>query len=236
MKKMIIPMICIIYIMILSTACKGSPKPGKVTLKTYADSLSYALGFIYGLDFANTPFEFDYNLIFKGLVNAQDISLDVLSEDQIMDLISRFQNHLSESLEREQAELLLLNRQEGEDYLLEYARNPEVKITDSGLHYRVIASGSGKQVKDNSDVIVQFTGKFISGEIFSTSLDIPESMTINVEEVIPGWSEGLKLMKEGDIYEFVLPDHLAYGEEGVDIIEPGMYLIFETELIEVVEN
>ena len=234
MKKSFISIVCILYIILLFTACKGTPKPGKVTLKTYADSLSYALGFIYGLDFANTLYEFDYNLIFKGLVNAQDVNLEILTEDQIMDLISRFQDYLSDNIEKEQAVLLVQNRQAGNDFLLEYSRNPEVKSTDSGLHYRVITAGSGKEVKENSDVKVQFTGKLLSGEIYSTSHDLPEPITINVEEVIPGWSEGLKLMREGDIYEFIIPDHLAYGEDGLEFIEPGMFLIFETEVIEVV--
>jgi len=233
MKIKIILTLCIIALAMVLITCDNSPKPGNVKLKNYTDSLSYALGFIYGLDFNQAPFEFNYKMIFKGLINAQDMDLEVLSEDEIMALISRFQNDLSENFEKEQEANLLQNLADGDKFISDYAKNPDVKKTDSGLHYRIISSGKGRHARECTEVQVHFTGKFITGEVFSTSLSNNEPLSINLDGIIPGWSEGIRLMREGDIYEFVLPSHLAYGEDGIDIIEPGMYLIFETDLIKV---
>ena len=234
MRKAFAPLLAILLVAISFAASCNTPKPGMVKMKDYTDSLSYALGFIYGLDFANTDVKFNYEMIYKGLINAQNLDLEVLTEDEMMSIISRFQNDLSESFDRAAEENKQRNEVEGLEYLKNYATQSDANSTESGLHYRVVRSGSGKAVKQNSYVKVYYTGKFLSGEVFTATPREEEPITINVEEVLPGWEEGLKMMREGDIYELVLSPDLAYGDEGMEMIEPGMYLIFEIELVEVI--
>lgn len=233
MKKSLLILTSVVVLTLSLTACKPSTKPGKVSLKTNSDSLSYALGYIYGLDIAAVPYDFNLEMLFKGLVNAQDKSLEILSEEQIMGLLDRFQSEISGRKLQEQEQTRIKNQTEGQKFMEQNAQKEGVKTTESGLQYRVIKAGTGRQVQDNDTVTAHYTGKFLNGETFDSSHNYGEPMSFNIDMVIPGWSEGLKLMREGDILELIIPDHLGYGEQGYEIIEPGAYLIFEIELISI---
>jgi FKBP-type peptidyl-prolyl cis-trans isomerase FklB len=213
-----------------------SVKPGNVKFKTYADSLSYALGFVYGLDFSDVPFKFNNKMILKGLVNAQNNRHEYMTEEQMLDLMDRFQENVSETVQKEQNQIRIRNQVAGKAFMTENAQDPEVKTTASGLQYKAIKRGTGRQVKANSTVTAHYSGKFLDGEVFDSSYNRGEPLTFEVDMVIEGWSEGLQLMREGDVFEFVIPDSLAYGAKGYDIIGPGAYLIFEVELIGVKES
>ena len=232
MRKSIIYLLSVLCALLI-VSCGLSTKPGRVNLRNYADSLSYALGFLYGLDIAEAPFDFNHRMIYKGMVNAQNIDLEILTEEQITSLLDRFQGVL-ESRRNENREILLLrNQADGQRYMEENAKREGVRTTESGLQYRVIRSGGGRQVRANSDVTVHYTGSFLSGEIFDSSFSRSAPLSFNVDHVIAGWSEGLQLMRVGDVFEFVIPDSLAYGTRGFDIIEPGAYLVFEVEVISI---
>ena len=234
MKKSLF-MISVITITLVMMACSPSTTPGKVKLKTYADSLSYALGHVYGSDIADTEFDFNLSLIFKGLVNAKDRSLVILTDEQISELFERFQGEMM-ALNTEATEpIRIQNQTEGKAYMAMNAADPNVKTHESGIQYKVLKSGSGRRlVRDGDTVTARYTGRFLDGTVFdSTDARGDEPMTFDISLVIEGWNEGLKLMRAGDIFEFVIPDYLAYGEMGYGIIEPGAYLIFEVELISI---
>ena len=234
MNKKNMMLIIAICLAICFAACNKEPKPGKVSLKSFPDSLSYALGYLYGLDFSDAPFEFNYQMIYRGLINSRDPNLEILTEDQIMHLIDRFQQYLTESYQQDVEFMLLKNRFEGQEFMHEFAEMfPDAVVSDNGFYYRVINSGSGRQAGANSTVTVHYTGRLISGEIFDSSHRREEPVTIGVFEAFRGWELGLQLMREGDIFEFVFPDSLAFGEEGIDLIEPGAYVRYEIELIRV---
>lgn len=108
------------------------------------------------------------------------------------------------------------------------------KKTDSGLQYVVEKEGTGKSPKDTSKVTVHYTGYFIDGKIFDSSVQRGEPATFPLNQVIKGWTEGLQLMKEGSKYTFFIPYTLAYGEQGYPgAIPPKSDLIFEVELLKV---
>jgi FKBP-type peptidyl-prolyl cis-trans isomerase FklB len=202
-------------------------------LGSYADSLSFALGFIYGMDIAEVPFEFNYRMVFQGITNARYRNMGVLSEDEIIDLIGRFHNVLAGISEREDELALIRNQRAGHRFMEENAQRADVTTTASGLQYRVIRAGDGRRVRFDSNVTVHYTGRFIDGELFDSSHNRGEPASFNVDDVIAGWSEGLQLMRAGDVFEFVIPDSLAYGRRGFDIIEPGAHLVFEVEVISI---
>lgn len=107
--------------------------------------------------------------------------------------------------------------------------------TASGLKYKVLKEGTGKQPKATDNVTVHYEGKLLDGTIFDSSYQRGEPTTFPLNRVIPGWTEGVQLMKEGAVYEFYIPYQLAYGEMGTPggPIGPKADLIFKVELIKV---
>lgn len=125
----------------------------------------------------------------------------------------------------------------GEQFLAENKTKAGVKTTASGLQYLVIKEGTGKQPSATSNVEVHYHGTTPEGVVFDSSVDRGESISFFLNQVIPGWTEGVQLMKEGAKYKFFIPQELAYGanapQGGQGPIKPFMPLVFEVELIKV---
>lgn len=128
------------------------------------------------------------------------------------------------------------NKADSDAYIAKNAKVEGVKTTDSGLQYEVLTEGKGKQPTATDSIKVHYTGTLIDGTKFDSSYDRGEPATFGVSGVIPGFGEGLQLMKEGGKYRFTIPSGLAYGEQGPPSIGPNQALIFEVQLIEVVSQ
>lgn len=113
------------------------------------------------------------------------------------------------------------------------AKQKGVKTTDSGLQYRILSKGEGPMANDTSMVEVHYEGKLIDGTIFDSSYKRNQTATFGCNQVIKGWTEALKMMPEGSIWELYIPYDLAYGERGNQNIPPYSTLIFKVELIKV---
>ncbi|MCD8296979.1 MAG: FKBP-type peptidyl-prolyl cis-trans isomerase [Prevotella sp.] len=126
-------------------------------------------------------------------------------------------------------------RKTEELFLKENAEKKGIKVTSSGLQYRVIKKGKGDKAKANDKVTVKYVGRTIDGKVFDDSDRYsPEGIEVNIDQTIKGWSEGLQLMNKGAIYELYIPYNLAYGESGdVNNIPPYATLIYEIELLEI---
>ncbi|MBA3707699.1 MAG: FKBP-type peptidyl-prolyl cis-trans isomerase [Planctomycetes bacterium] len=112
---------------------------------------------------------------------------------------------------------------------------PGVTTLPSGLQYRVLKAGAGKQPKRSDSVSVHYRGKLIDGTVFDSSFERGQPATFPVTGVIAGWVEALQLMKEGASWELTIPSELAYGARGAGgVIPPHATLIFEVELLKVV--
>lgn len=108
------------------------------------------------------------------------------------------------------------------------------QTTASGLRYIVEQEGSGASPKATSNVTVHYTGWLLNGQKFDSSVDRGQPATFNLNQVIPGWTEGLQLMKEGGKSKLIIPYQLGYGEQGYPgVIPPKAWLIFDVELIKV---
>ena len=130
----------------------------------------------------------------------------------------------------EQGQKAAQNQQEGERFLAENAKKPDVITTASGLQYKVVQEGTGASPTAEDTVLVNYAGTFISGETF----DDGENISFPLNSVIAGWTEGLQLMKEGARYTFYIPSDLAYGDVGAgNIVPPKATLIFDVELLKV---
>jgi len=120
------------------------------------------------------------------------------------------------------------------DYLQANRKKSGVMVTQSGLQYRVLRKGSGRKPGAKDAVEVHYKGSLITGKVFDSSYARGQSISFPLNRVIAGWTEGLKLMKEGAKYELVIPSNLGYGTLGAgNSIPANATLIFVVELLKV---
>jgi FKBP-type peptidyl-prolyl cis-trans isomerase FklB len=140
------------------------------------------------------------------------------------------QQYMQQAMENKSAK----SKEEGKAFLEKNKSEEGVKVTATGLQYKVISSGTGKAPAETDNVTVKYTGKLIDGTVFDTSESRAEPTSFVVNQVIPGWTEALQLMHEGDKWVLFIPSELAYGEQGAGgQIPPHATLIFEVELVKV---
>jgi FKBP-type peptidyl-prolyl cis-trans isomerase len=121
---------------------------------------------------------------------------------------------------------------EGLAFLENAAAEPGAIKTASGLVYRELVPGAGPQPGPTAKVRVHYTGSFIDGEVFDSSVQKGQPAEMSLQQVFPGWSEGVQLMKVGGKAKLVIPPEQAYGDRGIpQRIPPGATLIFEVELL-----
>lgn len=126
------------------------------------------------------------------------------------------------------------NREAGEAFLDNNSEKNGVTVTASGLQYLVLVEGKGAKPQPTDSVTVHYKGTLINGTVFDSSYDRGEPATFPLEDVIPGWTEGLQLMNVGSKYRLFIAPELAYGERGAGLmIGPNAALIFDVELLEI---
>lgn len=131
-------------------------------------------------------------------------------------------------------ELFKVEVDEGKEFLKQNLEKNGIKVTDSGLQYKVLLEGTGKSPGASDRVTVHYEGTLIDGTKFDSSYDRGEPIDFGLNQVIRGWTEGLQLMKEGAKYKLFIPSDLAYGPQGSPgAIPPNAALIFTVELIRV---
>jgi peptidylprolyl isomerase len=124
------------------------------------------------------------------------------------------------------------NIQLGQTFLDENSKTEGVQTTASGLQYKVLEAGAGTiHPKASDNVKVHYHGTLLDGTVFDSSVDRNEPISFGLGQVIPGWTEGLQLMVEGEKTRLFIPSRLAYGNRSTGAIKPGSTLIFDVELI-----
>jgi len=227
-------LLLIAFVGLFAAACSqsGGGLTGKSKIKSQQDSASYALGanVANSLNSRSGVEELNYSAFINGMKDAfegEELKIEKASQNQII------QNYLTSLREKRNQE----NLEKGEAFLKDNKKKASVESTESGLQYKIIEEGEGESPDQYDTVKVHYTGTNIDNEVFDSSKD-RDPVEFPVNRVIPGWTEGLQLMKEGAKYKFFIPAELAYGERaprGSDI-EPNQALIFEVELLEVREG
>jgi len=128
-----------------------------------------------------------------------------------------------------------MGKKEQQQFLVDNAKQDGVHVTDSGLQYKVLRDADGSKPADgNAEVEVHYKGTLIDGTQFDSSYDRGEATTFFLNQVVPGWTEGIQLMSEGSQFVFYIPPELGYGERGYPgVIPPHATLIFEVELLKI---
>ena len=201
----------------------------KPDFKDPKQKFSYAVGSDIASNLKKQGIEIDAKALAAGLADTI-AGKSALSREEMMETISAFQKELMAKMEAKQKNA----EKDGKAFLEANGKKEGVKTTASGLQYKVIKSGKGKSPKASDKVKVHYHGTLIDGTVFDSSVERNDPITFPVNGVIPGWVEGLQLMKEGDKFQFVIPSNLAYGEQGAGgKIGPNSTLIFDVELISV---
>lgn len=192
------------------------------------DKLSYAWGMALGQQLRAMGVE---NLNKDDFKRAIDAAFDGKETEMPPEEANKLiQEYLQELTERKTSEI----KSVGEKFLAENLKKDNVKSTESGLQYIVEKEGTGASPSATDEVTVHYTGRLLDGTVFDSSVSRGEPATFPLNRVIPGWTEGLQLMKEGGKNVFFIPSDLAYGAQGVpNAIPPHSTLIFEVELIKV---
>lgn len=192
------------------------------------DKLSYAWGLAMGQQLKGMGVkEIDSESFKDGVKVAFDGGEPAMPVEEAQKMINDYLTELQEKAVK-------AAREAGEKFLAENKGKEGVKVTPSGLQYLVEKEGTGAQPSAEDEVTVHYTGRLLDGTVFDSSVNRGEPATFPLNRVIPGWTEGVQLMKEGAKYVFFIPSDLAYGPQGVpNAIPPHSTLIFEVELIKV---
>ena len=201
------------------------------------DKLSYALGMSMGHNFKGTGIKTLNSADFAaGVASVYDGVKPEMTFDEAKRIVNEYFAKLEAEMQAEAAKQGEVNRKNGEAFLSENAKREGIKVTESGLQYEVLESGKGDSPKASDNVEVHYTGKLIDGTVFDSSVERGVPASFGVTQVIPGWVEALQLMHEGDKWRLYIPSDLAYGPNGAGgVIGPNMTLIFDVELLRVIQ-
>ena len=199
------------------------------------DKVSYALGLGIGQQLAQMGAS-DLNIddfadAIKDVINGNVLKVPHKDAQTIVQEYFRQQEERINAIRAEQGKAA---KAEGEKFLVENGKKEGVVTLKSGLQYEVLREGNGKKPKATDQVKCHYEGTLINGQVFDSSYKRNEPAVFPLNQVIPGWTEGLQLMQEGAKYRFYIPYILAYGESGAGgSIPPFATLIFDVELLEV---
>lgn len=194
----------------------------------FNDSASYAIGRDIARQWDGQ--RLGINPIMAGLAMMEGANgQSRLTDETAMPLLQRFQQEYELRSNPSAKE----NIDKGAKYMQEISRNKSVYTTKSGLKYKMLREGNGKRPKATDKVKVHYTGTLIDGKKFDSSVDRGTPITFPLNQVIPGWTEGLQLMDEGSKYMLYVPYNLGYGTRDMGDIPAGSTLIFEVELLEI---
>lgn len=205
-------------------------------LETLQQKASYS----YGIDVASRlkqqGIELDVSALNRGIADAYNGAELALDDDARLQAKTAFQAELRDAMIQKQSEVAEKNLAAGKAFLEENAKKPGVITTESGLQYKVITSGDGKQPKETDTVTTHYKGTLIDGREFDSSYKRDKPASFPVKGVIKGWTEALQLMHVGDKWQLFIPSELAYGaSKRSELIEANSTLIFEIELLDVKE-
>lgn len=207
---------------------KTAPKVNPV-LKNYNDSISYVLGEMSAFNIIQQGFgdvKINTTAFSRAITDIMNKKQTLITDIAANTLLNQYMMKLQESKAKSRID-------SGKVFLAENAKRKEVKTTASGLQYEVITEGTGIKPTTLDTFVANYRGTLINGTEFDASANRGVPLTMALNQVIPGWTEGLKLMSVGSKYKLYIPYTLGYGIYDNGAIPGGSTLIFELELIDV---
>lgn len=220
----------------LAACSKGGESGSAATSdpQTDAQKFGYAIGVDIGRSLAPVKGQVDVASLVQGLEETIAGKEPRIADEEREKIKADISRKLQEQQQEERTAKAAAAKEAGEKYLADNAKRDGVKTTDSGLQYEVVTEGSGATPKKDDKVTVHYKGMLIDGSEFDSSYSRGQPVTFPLGNVIPGWTEGLQLMKVGGKSKLYIPAVLGYGERGAGArIGPNETLVFEVELISI---
>ncbi len=213
--------------LVMSTAINAAD-----ALNTDLDKLSYSIGSDLGKNFKSQGIEVNPTVLAEGIKDGMSGSALKLTDEQMKDVLNKFQKDLMEKRTAEFNKKAEENKVKGEAFLAKNKAKEGVVTLADGLQYKIIKNGTGAKPGKDDNVTVEYKGTLISGEVFDSTEKTGKPATFKLSQVIPGWTEALQLMPVGSTWEIYVPANLAYGQRSVGgPIGPNEALIFNIHLI-----
>jgi FKBP-type peptidyl-prolyl cis-trans isomerase FkpA/FKBP-type peptidyl-prolyl cis-trans isomerase FklB len=206
-------------------------------LKTDKQQVSYMIGMQLGESMKPVKDEIDLDTVMRAVRTTLDDGQLLMTEEQAMQVAQSFGERMQAKQQAEAEALAKTNLAEGEKFLAGNAGKPNVQTTASGLQYQVLTEGKGAKPTAEQTVRVHYKGELLDGTTFDSSYDRGEPAVFALNQVAPGWAEGVQLMPVGSKYKLWIPSKLGYGEQGTPggPIGPNATLVFEVELLDIVQ-
>ncbi|MCL2265031.1 MAG: FKBP-type peptidyl-prolyl cis-trans isomerase [Treponema sp.] len=221
-----------VIITALLASCGNNNSANQQKEQNLDKNASYALGMSIGSEFLESmvsgQISPDTDEFIKGMSDVMKGKNTRLEFNEAMELLEKAFTSLMEK-RNEGAQ------KEENAFLAENAKKPGINITQSGLQYEIIKQGTGPKPNADDMVKVHYEGALIDGTVFDSSYSYGSPLEFYLFQVIEGWSEGLQLMNVGSHYRFYIPSELGYGPNGRSPIPPYAALIFDVELLEIIE-
>ena len=215
----------------MSSAIAATDTPA---LQTDMDKLSYSIGSDLGKNFKRQGIDINPTVMAKGIQDGMSGGALLLTEQQMKDVLNKFQKDLMAKRTAEFNKKAEDNKAKGEAFLTANKAKTGVVALADGLQYKIVKAGTGAKPGKDDTVTVEYTGRLISGEVFDSTEKTGKPATFKLSQVIPGWTEALQLMPAGSTWEVYVPSNLAYGQRSVGgPIGPNETLIFNIHLISV---
>jgi len=219
------------YCGVLLAAVVFSSSALATELETEAQKLGYIIGMDIGGSLKQQGAEIDLDSLFDAIRATYKGDALAMTPEEAATIREEYIAKRRAQAEAERASAAATNAAEGDKFLLENRGKEGVQVTDSGLQYKVIEMGEGPKPAASDKVTVHYRGSLLNGTEFDSSYARNQPMTFQLDQVIPGWTEGVQLMPVGSKFMFYIPPNLAYGANGSGPIGPNSTLVFEVELL-----
>jgi FKBP-type peptidyl-prolyl cis-trans isomerase len=234
------PLLCLLTAFALVSPTQAQDKPVDPKPAAAApdpklnEKVSYFIGTQIGNDFQKNGIELNLEVFVQAIKDAMDKKQPKYAEAELEAAMQQFQTEMVAKQKAKADAAAGDNSAEGEKFLAENGKREGVKTTASGLQYEVLKKGDGAKPAATDTVTVHYRGTLLNGKEFDSSYSRNEPTSFPLNQVIPGWTEGLQLMNVNSKYKFFVPSKLAYADRGAGSdIGPNATLIFEVELLSI---
>lgn len=220
-----------------TSACSGGggPSAGEASLETDDQKASYGIGLNMGGQLGPAESRIDRAALLLGIEDALQGNDPAIPQEELATILSAFGQEIEQAMAAERDAESQDNAIAGEAFLAENGRKDGVTTTDSGVQYEVLRQGDGEIPAADQSVRVHYRGSLIDGTEFDSSYG-GEPAVFMASGLIAGFTEALLNMREGSHYRVTIPSDMAYGPTGSGPIGPNETLIFEIELVEIVDD
>ncbi|MDR4506601.1 MAG: FKBP-type peptidyl-prolyl cis-trans isomerase [Candidatus Scalindua sp.] len=234
-RKIMLLSASMVFILSGFVVAEDEAAPASASAKwSESQKMSYIIGTQIGGFCKQNELEVSEDLFLKGLNDIVKGNELAMSQEEIESVMTAFQEEATEKAQAAQKAASDENTRLGQAFLETNKKKSGVKVTDSGLQYKVITEGKGASPKETDVVKVHYRGTLINGKEFDSSYKRNQPAEFGLNQVIKGWIEGLQLMKVGGKSELYIPSELAYGVNAPPSIGPSQTLIFTVELLDII--